>query len=254
MLSWIARRFEGRRFVDEVFSREHRCALGTDKKIGWRYLSIPVSNRLVDYEEYYRLSEAEYEAFLKEPAKAVAFAERCRRREMDHLLIIKPGRDRGTSGFASDVHTPQMVVDPADGSLKLGDLATLSAGNDKGAIEAALALHVRGARDHGNGYAWLDLQGFLFGGHPCSLSLCFFQGRLAEASWSVSLPGAEQKGGWPTREAIEAEVKFVRSVLAEQLGRPLEQGHEGFPWGAVWSQFDAKGFSASNGLRYGRKA
>lgn len=95
MLSWTPRRVEGNRFVDEVFSREHRCALGRDKQTGWRYLSIPVSNSLVDYEEYYQLSEDEYDSFHQDPAKAVEFAERCRRREMDHRLIIKPGRDRG---------------------------------------------------------------------------------------------------------------------------------------------------------------
>lgn len=95
MLDWIIRRLEGGRFVDEVFSEEHRCAMGTDKKTGHRYLSIPVSNRLVDYQEYYRISEAEYDLFLREPAQAVAFAERCRKREMDPLLIITPGSDRG---------------------------------------------------------------------------------------------------------------------------------------------------------------
>ncbi len=66
------------------------------------------------------------------------------------------------------------------------------------------------------------------------------------ASWSVQLPNAPMDGGWPTREAIDAEVSFVRDVLANEMS--LRTGVT--PWGAVWSCFDPKGFLASNGLRY----
>jgi hypothetical protein len=94
-MSWTFRRAEGGRFVDGAFSAEQRCSLGVDQTTGTHYLSIPVSNRLVDYEEYYRLSAEEYDGFLADPARAYAFAERCRQRELDGLLIIPAGADRG---------------------------------------------------------------------------------------------------------------------------------------------------------------
>ncbi len=83
-------------FKDAYFSREHRYSLGTEDKLGRRYLSIPVSNGPLDYEEYYQLSEDQYNDFLTDEAAAMAFAESCRRREQDELLIQKPGWNRGT--------------------------------------------------------------------------------------------------------------------------------------------------------------
>jgi hypothetical protein len=85
------------RFRNAAFSREHRCALGVDQGTGAPYLSIPVSNRLADYEEYYRLTPEEYDAFLADPPRAYAFAARCRGREVDDRLILPPGADRGSA-------------------------------------------------------------------------------------------------------------------------------------------------------------
>ncbi|WP_294258585.1 hypothetical protein [uncultured Sphingomonas sp.] len=83
------------RFVDSMASREGRFALGTDVVSGQPYLSIPVSNRLADYEEYYRLTDSERVAFEGDMVLAAAFAAKCRRRELDDRLIIPPGADRG---------------------------------------------------------------------------------------------------------------------------------------------------------------
>lgn len=83
-------------FDDAYFSREHRFSLGTETGSRRRYLSIPVSNGLVDYEEYYELSPEQYDAFLADPGAAVPFAEECRNRQHDDLLIQKPGWNRGT--------------------------------------------------------------------------------------------------------------------------------------------------------------
>ena len=52
------------------------------------------------------------------------------------------------------------------------------------------------------------------------------------------------EGGWPTRDAIDKEVAFVRDILAR--GGLIRK----FGWGEVWSGYDAKSFIASNGLRY----
>ena len=83
------------RFEDEVFSREHRYALGTETGSGRRYLAIPVSSGLVDYEEYYELDELRYRDFLGDSAAAAQFAESCRRREQDERLLVPPGGNRG---------------------------------------------------------------------------------------------------------------------------------------------------------------
>jgi hypothetical protein len=82
---------------DVFFSREDRYSLGTDLETGRYYASLPVSNGVVDYEEYFELSDIQFAEFLADTAKAVAFADECRRREHDELLMVKPGTNRGTA-------------------------------------------------------------------------------------------------------------------------------------------------------------
>jgi len=88
----------GRRtFVDRLVSREHRFSIGVVKETGQHYISIPVSNQRVDYEEYYEIDEAMAARFLAGPDDALPFVERCRRREEDARLIYQPSADRGTA-------------------------------------------------------------------------------------------------------------------------------------------------------------
>lgn len=75
--------------------REERFSLGMEAGSGRYYLSIPVANGMVDYEEYYEIDRAAFERYRVEPASAKGFVERCRNREADDLLMMKPGRDRG---------------------------------------------------------------------------------------------------------------------------------------------------------------
>src|ERR1700679_2992520 len=97
-----------------------------------------------------------------------------------------------------------LSVDPPSGALRISGLSTdISAGLKKADIERVLAAFARGGRDHGNGYEWLSFGGLSFGGYPCGLGLCFFEGRLTMAKWNVSLPDAPMEGGWPTRGAID---------------------------------------------------
>ncbi|WP_026817931.1 hypothetical protein [Arthrobacter castelli] len=84
------------KFVDAYFSRENRYALGVEQEAGRYYASLPVSNGVVDYEEYYELTKAQFDHFRAEPDDAIEFIEACRRREHDDLLIQKPGWNRGT--------------------------------------------------------------------------------------------------------------------------------------------------------------
>lgn len=83
------------RFVDLKVWADQRCALGREAESGRLYMSIPVSNRQADYEEYYEIDQDAFERFSKDAEAAAAFAGRCRRHELDHLLIVPPGRDRG---------------------------------------------------------------------------------------------------------------------------------------------------------------
>ncbi|NIE64468.1 hypothetical protein [Burkholderia sp. Ax-1719] len=85
------------RFEDSYFSRDQRYSLGREMDSGKYYLSIPVSNRLVDYEEYYEITEAQADAFVRNPELAVEFADQCRNRLMDDRLLVQPGTDRGVA-------------------------------------------------------------------------------------------------------------------------------------------------------------
>lgn len=86
-----------KRFVDQQVSKVHRFSLGRDTQAGESYLSIPVANRLTNYEEYYKLEPAQYDHFLTRDDAAACFAEECRRQEHDDLLILAAGSDRGTA-------------------------------------------------------------------------------------------------------------------------------------------------------------
>lgn len=142
----------------------------------------------------------------------------------------------------------QVTIDPQTGSLGVGNFR-IEPLQSKSEVEPQIAPLVEGTRDHGNGYEWLYLGGLTFGGQPALVGLCFHDGRLEQASWDVQLPDASMEGGWPTRDAIDKEVAFVRGILAGD-GMDVRQGAAEFPWGEIWSGFDAKGFLASNGLRY----
>jgi hypothetical protein len=83
------------RAEDTYFSREDRYSLGFEHDSGKHYASFPVTNGIVDYEEFYALTPEEYEHFLADHAAAVAFVEEARRHEHDELLIQKPGWNRG---------------------------------------------------------------------------------------------------------------------------------------------------------------
>ena len=83
---------------DAFFSRENRYSLGLDLDLesNRHYASLPVSNRMVDYEEYFALSAEEFADYLANPAAAIAFVQECRRHEHDDRLLQLPGSDRGT--------------------------------------------------------------------------------------------------------------------------------------------------------------
>lgn len=85
------------RFVDVEVNRDGRYSLGRDTKTGAWFLSIPVANNMVDYEEYYRLDTDEYDRFQQDRKAALAFADACRVHIYDDRLILQPGADRGVA-------------------------------------------------------------------------------------------------------------------------------------------------------------
>lgn len=143
-------------------------------------------------------------------------------------------------------------IEPEGGAIRLGQCVRLTAFQRRRQVAPLVASWQIGERDFGNGYAWIDLGGLAFGGQPANVSLCFAFGRLEQASWGVRLPDAAPDGGWPTPEAIDEEIAFVRAELARQLGLASIGADSTFGWGVVWSLFDPKAGLASHGLRYGR--
>jgi hypothetical protein len=78
------------------FNREERYSLGVVDSTGEPCLYIPVTIGVADYNEYYALTPETYERFVADSSAAAAFAEECRRREHDDLLLQQPGWNRGT--------------------------------------------------------------------------------------------------------------------------------------------------------------
>jgi hypothetical protein len=81
--------------LKKFISRLNLYSLGQDVKLNCHILSIPVSNSLVDYEEYYKLTDDQYSTFTNDENSAKLFSDECRQRLHDDLLTLKPGTDRG---------------------------------------------------------------------------------------------------------------------------------------------------------------
>jgi hypothetical protein len=85
------------KFTDIKTSREGRFSIGIEEQTGKFYVSIPVSNPYVDYEEYYEISQDAFKEFDSDMTKALRFAQECKERKNDHLLIQPPGKFRGVA-------------------------------------------------------------------------------------------------------------------------------------------------------------
>jgi len=85
------------RFRDEAVHREERYSIGVEEESGRFYVSIPVSNGLVDYEEYYEIDETLYERYRADLDSALELVERCRRRQADERLMYQPSSRRGSA-------------------------------------------------------------------------------------------------------------------------------------------------------------
>lgn len=83
------------KFKEMVANFDLRFSLGFEEETSNYYLAIPVSNSVVDYEEYYRISKDDFDKFADGGTEAELFAEECRKRQHDDLLFFLPGKDRG---------------------------------------------------------------------------------------------------------------------------------------------------------------
>ena len=154
------------------------------------------------------------------------------------------------SGVRPQMH-PSLSFNSNDGSIHIASVEQpITHGMQKEVAASALATLFRSHTDHGNGYEWLAFHGLTFNAKPCGLSLCFHLGKLQSAHFGIALQNASLESGWPTREAINAEISFIRQTLAQSFSRSFSTGREQFSWGTVWSVFDPKGFQASSGIRY----
>lgn len=84
------------KFTDTHVFRDERFAVGIEESTGKYYISIPVANPYVDYEEYYEIDYAQYHACPGNIDELKRIVERCRARENDAQLIVLPGRLRGS--------------------------------------------------------------------------------------------------------------------------------------------------------------
>jgi hypothetical protein len=77
--------------------RERRFSLDVDKETGRTFVAISVRNRMVEYDEWYEVDKATFESYKANPTLAHDFVGKAKRRELDHLLLYKPGTDRGVA-------------------------------------------------------------------------------------------------------------------------------------------------------------
>jgi hypothetical protein len=85
------------KFNDVFVNKAERFSIGVEEESGRFYVSFPVRNDFAEYEEYYEIDRAQFEQFQRDGAAALAFVSKCRNREKDELLIVKPGRLRGVA-------------------------------------------------------------------------------------------------------------------------------------------------------------
>jgi hypothetical protein len=85
------------KFTDTYFNREERFSLGVEETSKTFYIAFPVRNDMIEHEEYYEIDRAKFELFQKDLNTALTFVTRCRHRQLDDLLIEKPGTRRETA-------------------------------------------------------------------------------------------------------------------------------------------------------------
>ena len=84
------------KFNDVLVSKKDRFSIGVEEESQRNYVSIPVSNPFIDYEEYYEIDKETFKQYRADMKLALNFVQQCRDRLMDNRLMVKPGKYRGT--------------------------------------------------------------------------------------------------------------------------------------------------------------
>lgn len=90
-MKWFSVWF-GVKLKDLYVSPVDRFSIEIEEGSGAYYLSIPVSNGFVDYEEYYKVDSDVLEKIAKDYSGFLKTVEACRNRKMDQYLLVKPGK------------------------------------------------------------------------------------------------------------------------------------------------------------------
>lgn len=77
-------------------SKKDRYAINQDLDSGKYYLSFPVFNGYVDYEEYYEVLPDELESIMRDETALQLLLKKSHNRENDERLLLKPGSIRGS--------------------------------------------------------------------------------------------------------------------------------------------------------------
>lgn len=78
-----------------LIDRVNRFSLDVDEESGRTFVSIPVRNQMTEYCEWYEVDQETFQSYLDRPSLAHEFVAKAKRRELDHLLLLQPGNDRG---------------------------------------------------------------------------------------------------------------------------------------------------------------
>jgi hypothetical protein len=82
-------------FESFIIFRKERFSIGIEKDSGKYFVSFPVFNGMVEYSEYYEISNQEYAIFNKDIEQLREFVAKCKNHKEDFRLIEKPGSIRG---------------------------------------------------------------------------------------------------------------------------------------------------------------
>ena len=77
-----------------IVDKVNRFSISTNEEKRY-FISIPVSNPYVDYEEHYEISKREFEQYIEDTNLALEFVKECKDHKHDELLLEKPGKYRG---------------------------------------------------------------------------------------------------------------------------------------------------------------
>lgn len=78
-------------FDDMLISQEEQFSLGIERTTGRRYISVSISQGFADYEEFFEISDEEFDRLLDDPEGGQDLARRCRAGEENARLFRKPG-------------------------------------------------------------------------------------------------------------------------------------------------------------------